>query len=360
MAISIQLRRGLAIEWAIVNPILAQAELATEIDTGKFKLGDGIHHWNDLLYSSGPAGPKGDPGPSGPTGKDGVIGYDGAIGPKGDPGPIGPIGPVGPKYTLPKATECILGGVKIGEGLIVSTDGTVALKPEYLPGGSASNIRLLTVSEDIFAGAFVNIFSDNNEAKIRLANSAFVGFSADGFVIENLLTDDVAAVYIEGNNPAVTGAPLEEVFLDAVPGKFTNTPPSTAGHIVQSLGVGLCSDLIAVNIGITIELAIQTGSKNVLVLDGGHIREASPGDLLASATYSIVTTEKTSVVNNRIQLTTPPRGGVVFDLMKVYTAGVLIEYDGITINEESGVWYACLNEIITIEGLGVVSYLSKD
>ena len=48
MAVSIQLRRGLAIEWEIVNPILAQAGLASESDNGRFKSGEGISALNDL------------------------------------------------------------------------------------------------------------------------------------------------------------------------------------------------------------------------------------------------------------------------------------------------------------------------
>lgn len=50
MAIQIQLRRGNANQWTTQNPILAQGELAVELDTSKFKIGDGIKHWNQLPY----------------------------------------------------------------------------------------------------------------------------------------------------------------------------------------------------------------------------------------------------------------------------------------------------------------------
>jgi hypothetical protein len=68
MAVQIQLRRGTAAEWASANPVLAEGELAVEIDTGKFKLGNGILHWNNIDYSSGVAGPAGPAGPAGATG----------------------------------------------------------------------------------------------------------------------------------------------------------------------------------------------------------------------------------------------------------------------------------------------------
>jgi hypothetical protein len=62
MAVQIQVRRGSAALWAEVNPILAEGELALELDTQKFKIGNGILHWNDLAYASGPPGPQGPQG----------------------------------------------------------------------------------------------------------------------------------------------------------------------------------------------------------------------------------------------------------------------------------------------------------
>jgi hypothetical protein len=50
MAIQIQLRRGNSNQWTLQNPILAQGELAVELDTSKFKIGDGIKTWNQLPY----------------------------------------------------------------------------------------------------------------------------------------------------------------------------------------------------------------------------------------------------------------------------------------------------------------------
>ena len=50
MANRIQLRRGGAQEWQNANPILAQGELGIELDTGRFKIGDGVTAWNTLRY----------------------------------------------------------------------------------------------------------------------------------------------------------------------------------------------------------------------------------------------------------------------------------------------------------------------
>ena len=50
--ITIQLKRGQASAWTAVNPILAQGEVGLELDTGKFKFGDGSTRWNSLAYVS--------------------------------------------------------------------------------------------------------------------------------------------------------------------------------------------------------------------------------------------------------------------------------------------------------------------
>lgn len=62
MAQRIQFRRGTAAQWAASNPVLAEGELAVELDTGKYKLGDGLTSYNSLAYSSGPTGPQGPQG----------------------------------------------------------------------------------------------------------------------------------------------------------------------------------------------------------------------------------------------------------------------------------------------------------
>ena len=50
MAIQIQLRRGTVVQWATANTILAEGELAVELDTSQYKIGNGINHWSDLPY----------------------------------------------------------------------------------------------------------------------------------------------------------------------------------------------------------------------------------------------------------------------------------------------------------------------
>lgn len=50
MATRMQQRRGTASQWTTANPVLAAGEIGFEIDTNKFKLGDGVNQWGDLEY----------------------------------------------------------------------------------------------------------------------------------------------------------------------------------------------------------------------------------------------------------------------------------------------------------------------
>lgn len=52
MAVKLQLRRGTAAQWSAANPLLAEGELAVELDTGKFKVGNGINRWNQIEYTT--------------------------------------------------------------------------------------------------------------------------------------------------------------------------------------------------------------------------------------------------------------------------------------------------------------------
>lgn len=55
MATIIQLRRDTPENWSEANPILEEGEMAVEVRTGDafaLKIGDGIHHWNNLQYIS--------------------------------------------------------------------------------------------------------------------------------------------------------------------------------------------------------------------------------------------------------------------------------------------------------------------
>lgn len=45
-----QQRRGTAEQWTTLNPTLAAGEIGFETDTNKFKIGNGVDAWNNLVY----------------------------------------------------------------------------------------------------------------------------------------------------------------------------------------------------------------------------------------------------------------------------------------------------------------------
>ena len=54
MADRIQLRRDTKARWTQYNPILLEGEEGYELDSDQYKIGDGIHAWNDLPYRGDP------------------------------------------------------------------------------------------------------------------------------------------------------------------------------------------------------------------------------------------------------------------------------------------------------------------
>lgn len=100
----VQWKNGLAAALLLRNRILRAGEPQYELDTGKFKVGDGVKQWSQLNYfideqgilqlianisASGVPGPTGPAGPTGPQGPQGIQGLTGPTGPQGPQGPKG-------------------------------------------------------------------------------------------------------------------------------------------------------------------------------------------------------------------------------------------------------------------------------
>ena len=56
MATQIQVRRDTAANWTASTAVLAQGEMGLELDTGKFKFGDGVKTWTLLGYAGSGGG----------------------------------------------------------------------------------------------------------------------------------------------------------------------------------------------------------------------------------------------------------------------------------------------------------------
>lgn len=120
-------------------------------------------------------------------------------------------------------------------GKIPQLDGTGRLDASMMPVGVTADTRIITTSEALAAGDWVNIHNSTG-AKARKADATTAGKEAMGFVLSAFGSAAPATVYFEGTNTQVSGQTPGKVFLATTAGLGTATAPSAAGNIVQSIG----------------------------------------------------------------------------------------------------------------------------
>ena len=121
-------------------------------------------------------------------------------------------------------------------GKVIALDTSGRLDASFLPVGIGADTQVVTASEVLSAGAFVNIWNSTG-AKVRNADATVSGKEAHGFVLVGVASGADATVYFEGTNTAVTGQTPGTAYLSTTPGIATTTLiPSGSGNIVQLLG----------------------------------------------------------------------------------------------------------------------------
>lgn len=153
--IRISLRNDLASTWESTNPVLIKGEMGVEIDTGKFKFGDGAKTWNQLNYAASSSVQVITTAPTTQdTGEIGSIAVDTTtdkvyilvdnttnaniwkeISTDGSGGE-------GSSYVLPVASSTVLGGVKIGKNINVATDGTISIENVEFDNIESSSVTI--------------------------------------------------------------------------------------------------------------------------------------------------------------------------------------------------------------------------
>lgn len=121
-------------------------------------------------------------------------------------------------------------------GKIPGLDAAGRLDNSMMPVGLGADTSVVTASEALAAGDFVNIWN-NTGAKARKADATTASKEAHGFVLASVANGAAATVYFEGSNTQVTGQTAGNVFLSTTPGLATSTAPSAAGNAVQRIGV---------------------------------------------------------------------------------------------------------------------------
>lgn len=139
--------------------------------------------------------------------------------------------------TEKEATVVSAGAGDAGE--IVALDNTGRLDQSVMPVGIGPDVSQITASEALSAGDFVNIYNNLGTANARKADATTAGKQAHGYVLSAVDMGDPATVYFEGSNTQVSGATPGPIFLATSAGGFTSTAPSSAGNVVQRLGVAV-------------------------------------------------------------------------------------------------------------------------
>ena len=120
-------------------------------------------------------------------------------------------------------------------GKLVALDSSGRIDSTMMPVGVGADSTVITTSEAIASGDFVNIWNSSG-AKCRKADATVAGKEAHGFVLIGVGSAASATVYFEGTNTAVTGQTPGKVFLSTTAGLSTTTPPSASGNAVQVVG----------------------------------------------------------------------------------------------------------------------------
>lgn len=140
------------------------------------------------------------------------------------------------------------------DGDIPALDSSGRLDTSVMPVGIGADTAAITASEALAAGDFVNVWNSTG-AKVRKADATTAGKEAHGFVLAAVSSSATATVYFEGTNTQVSGQTPGNVFLQTTAGTAGATVPSTAGNVVQNLGVATSTTTINFERGTPITLA---------------------------------------------------------------------------------------------------------
>lgn len=145
-----------------------------------------------------------------------------------------------PTTNLPKQTNPVQSSSGApSAGAIVALNASGDIDPTMLPPDSTMPTLSIPTSENLAAGAMVNLYNNATVLTARNANATDATKPAIGYVLAATTSPANATVYFIGNtNNGVSGLTIGgAVFLSAsTPGGVTNTAPSATGNLVQRVG----------------------------------------------------------------------------------------------------------------------------
>lgn len=140
-------------------------------------------------------------------------------------------------------------------GKLPALDANGRLNMSFMPSGIGADTSPLTATEALAAGDLVNIYDAAGLIRVRKADASN-NKPAHGFVLAGVASGTIATVYFEGTNDQLSSLTAGTRFLSATtPGATAAAPPTTAGHLLQRVGVVISSTSINIEIGDPITLA---------------------------------------------------------------------------------------------------------
>lgn len=137
---------------------------------------------------------------------------------------------------------------------VVQLDSSGRVDSSMMPVGIGADTAVITTSEAIASGDFVNIWNSSG-AKVRKADATVAGKEAHGFVLVGVGSGASATVYFEGTNTGVSGQTPGPVFLSTTAGLAASAAPSGTGNAVQRVGFATSATAINFQAGVPVVLA---------------------------------------------------------------------------------------------------------
>lgn len=166
-----------------------------------------------------------------------------------------------------KFITLVSGNFKEVEGLVVSAgagdagkvpalDSAGKLDTSVMPVGIGADTKTIVASENLAAGDLVNVWNDTGTIKVRKADATSPSKRAHGFVLSSVSSAANATVYFEGTITGLSSLTLGGTyFLGTTAGAATATATTTAGHIVQQVGVAVSATELSFEPQQPVELA---------------------------------------------------------------------------------------------------------
>lgn len=126
------------------------------------------------------------------------------------------------------------------------------IDPTMMPTGVVADVKIVTASEALAAGAFVNTYLLSGNLRMRNADQA-TGRAAHGYVEQAVASGAAGTAYFEGTNHAASGRTIGSVQWLGAAGAATETPPAAPG-ISQQIGTALTTSEVSFTRGPIVNL----------------------------------------------------------------------------------------------------------